>query len=142
MRGKPFQPGNKYGRGRPPGSRNKISRVCQETLENHARTLILKCVYMAHQGNPTALKLCVERLMPAQRGRTLKLKMPSPNTLAELDAASQSIVSGVARGQITPAEGQTVSELLEGRRRVIATVDFEQRIRAVEESNKDRTNPD
>src|SRR5205085_11160757 len=35
MRGRPFQPGNKYGRGRPRGSRNKLARVCQDTLDSH-----------------------------------------------------------------------------------------------------------
>ena len=33
MRGKPFQPGNKFGRGRPPGSRNKVASALQQTLE-------------------------------------------------------------------------------------------------------------
>jgi hypothetical protein len=139
VRGRPFQPGNKYGRGRPPGSRNKSSRVCQETLEGHAENLTKKCLYMAFQGNPTAMRLCMERLMPARRHRTLNFKMPAVKTLADVDAASQIVMSGIARGQLTPAEGQTVSLVLEGRRRVIETQELEQRIRSLEEINKPAT---
>jgi hypothetical protein len=42
-------------------------------------------------------------------------------------------VNGVARGQLTPAEGQAFSAMLEGRRRVIETEDQDQRIRALED---------
>lgn len=139
MRGRPFQTGNKYGRGRPPGSRNKIARVCQQTLEVHAETLMKKCLYMALQGNPTALRLCMERLMPARRHRTVKFKVPAVSTLADVDAASQSVMTAIASGQLTPAEGQTVSQILEGRRRVIETQDLEQRLRTLEENSKTTT---
>ena len=134
MRGRPFQPGNKYGRGRPPGSRNKTARVWQAKLDSHGENLINRCMYMAHQGNPTALRLCMERLMPARRHRTVQFKVPPVKTLADVDAASQSVLSDVARGQLTPAEGQAVSGLLEGRRRVIETQEMEQRIRALEQA--------
>jgi uncharacterized protein DUF5681 len=141
MRGRPFQHGNKFGRGRPPGSRNKIARACQETLENYAESLMKKCVYMASQGNPTAMKLCIERLAPARRHGMLNFKLPVIKTLTDVDAASEKVVSGVARGQLAPAEGQAVSQILEGRRRVIETQELDQRIRALEEINKKTTEP-
>lgn len=134
MRGRPFQPGNKYGRGRPPGSRNKISRLCLDTLESHAETLTKKCLYLAFQGNPTAMRLCMERLLPARRHRTLQFKLPVLKTIADLDVASASVVSGVARGQLTPGEGQDFFQMLEGRRRVIETQDLEQHVRALEKT--------
>lgn len=109
MRGRPFQRGNKYGRGRPPGSRNKTARVLQDKLDSHGENLINRCVYMAHRGDPTALRLCMERLMPVRRQRTVQFKVPPVKTLADVDAASESVVSDVARGQLTPAEGQAIS---------------------------------
>src|SRR5260370_3137540 len=135
MRGRPFQPGNKLGSGRPPGRRNKTARVLQDKLDSHGENLINRCVYMAHQGDPTALRLCMERLMPARRHRTVQFKVPPVKTLADVDAASESVLSDVARGQLTPAEGQAVSGLLEGRRRVIETPEIEQRIPALRPAN-------
>src|SRR5712692_455855 len=133
MRGRPFQPGNKFGRGRPRGSRNKAARVCQDTLDSHAEPLTKKCLYLAFQGNPTAMRLCMERLMPARRQRTLQFNMPPVKTIADVAAASESVVSGVARGQLTPAEGQAFSAMLEGRRRVIETEELDVRVRALED---------
>ena len=132
MRGRPFQPGNKYGRGRPRGSRNKVARVCQDTLDSHAEALTKKCLYLAFQGNPTAMRLCMERLTPARRQRMLQFKMPPVKTIADVTAASESVVSGVARGQLTPAEGQAISAMLEGRRHIIETQEQDQRLRALE----------
>ena len=136
MRGKPFQAGNKYGRGRPRGSRNKVTRVCQDTLDSHAENLIKKCLVLAFQGNPTAMRLCIERLMPARRQCTLTFKLQPLKTIGDVAAASEAVVSGVARGQLTPAEGQAFSGMLEDRRRVIETRDQEPRIRALEDLNK------
>jgi hypothetical protein len=141
MRGRPFQPGNQYGRGRPPGSRNKVVRVCQDTLDSHAENLIKKCLVLAYQGNPTAMRLCMERLMPARRQRTLHFNLPSVKTITDVAAASESVVRGVARGQLTPAEGQAFSAILDGRRRMIETEELDQRIRALEDLNKPSSGP-
>lgn len=139
VRGRPFQPGNQYGRVRPRGSRNKLARACQDILETHAQKLMEVCVYKACQGNTTAMRLCVERLLPARRHRALQFKLPALKTIADVNAASESVVNGVARGQLTPEEGESLTQMLEGRRRVIETQELEQRIRVLEQSN-DTTN--
>jgi hypothetical protein len=141
MRGRPFQPGNKYGRGRPRGSRNRVARVCQDTLDGHAENLMKKCVVLAYQGNTTAMRLCMERLMPARRQRTLQFRLPPIKTITDVAVASESVVSGVARGQLTPAEGQAFSAMLDDRRRVIEIQDQEPRIRALEDLNKPPSGP-
>ena len=46
------------------------------------------------------------------------------------------MVGAVARGQLTPAEGQAFSLMLEGRRRVIETQELESRIRALEDTKR------
>lgn len=66
-RGKPFEPGNQYGKGRPPGSPNKKSLVLQQLLFDHSEQIIADLIKDAKKGDPTALKLCVERLIPALR---------------------------------------------------------------------------
>jgi hypothetical protein len=139
MRGRPFEPGNKYGHGRPRGSRNKIASASQETLEEHAESLTKKCLFLALQGNTTAMRLCMERLMPARRQRVLQFNLPALKTMADLAAASETVVRGVARGKLTPGEGQAFTLMLEGRRRVIETEELEGRVRALEKDpNKGR----
>src|SRR6266481_181121 len=89
VRGRPFKPGNKCGRGRPRGSRNKATSLCQKTLDSHAENLTKKCVMMAYQGNPTAMRLCMERVIPARRQPTLRFKLPRSRTVDDVAAASE-----------------------------------------------------
>jgi hypothetical protein len=93
--------------------------LCQKTLDSHAENLTKKCVMMAYQGNPTAMRLCMERIIPARRQPTLRFKLPLTKTVDDVAVASEALVDGVARGQLTPAEGQALTEMLEGRRRVM-----------------------
>jgi hypothetical protein len=53
--------------GRPRGSRNKASLRMQEMLEQRAEELVNKLVAMAIAGNIGALRLCLDRLVPARR---------------------------------------------------------------------------
>ena len=41
-RGRPFEPGNHFGRGRPKGSRNKRSLVANELLIEHGEAIVRK----------------------------------------------------------------------------------------------------
>lgn len=70
--------------------------------------------------------------MPARRYRTLEFKMPPVKTIADVAAASESVVNGVARGRLTPAEGQAFSAMPEGRCHTIEAQEQDQRIRALE----------
>jgi hypothetical protein len=115
--------------------------VCQNILDSHAEPLLKKSVIMALQGNPTALRICMDRLMPARGQPTLRFKLPPSDSIDDLAAASRAVVNGVARGQLTPAEGQAFCSMLEDRRRAIETQDQEQRIRALEDLNKPSSRP-
>jgi hypothetical protein len=135
-RGRPFEPGNKHGRGRPRGSRNKAARACQEALDNHAESLIKKCLSLADQGNMAALRILMDRLVPPLRQRPLQFKLPRTKTIAAVSAASELVLGAVTRGQLTPAEGENFSRLLDGRRRMIEAQELEERVRALEDLNK------
>lgn len=64
MRGRPFEFGNTFGQGRPPGSRNKKGLMLQKLLLNHGNEIIRTLIDRAKQGDRVALTLCVERLIP------------------------------------------------------------------------------
>lgn len=130
--GIPFQPGNTFGRGRPKGCRNKATIALQEMLDGHGESITRKCALLALQGDPTALRLCMERLIPPRKEHPVKFKLPAVTTAAEVAAAVDAVLQGVARGQLTPAEGQMIATILEGRRKAIQTEEHEARIRALE----------
>jgi hypothetical protein len=131
-RGKPFEPGNKLGRGRPRGSRNKTTLMAQALLDSHADRLVRKCVVSALQGDSQALRLCFDRILPARRELPVKIGKLSLGTAADLSKASELITQKVAEGRITPGQGHAVAELLEQRRKIIETEDLDRRLQALE----------
>src|SRR5215469_12198031 len=76
VRGKPFQPGNRYGKGRPPGSRNQATLALQELLDGEGESILRKKIELALRGNEKAQKLCLERMMPPSRERAVRLSRP------------------------------------------------------------------
>jgi hypothetical protein len=64
QRGRPFETGNTFGQGRPPGSRNKKSLLLQELLLDAGEEILQTVIDRAKKGDRAALALCMERLVP------------------------------------------------------------------------------
>src|SRR2546421_6936578 len=63
VRGRPFAKGNRPA-GRRAGSRNKKTLAAAVLLEGEAEALIRRAVELAFAGDPTAMRLCIERILP------------------------------------------------------------------------------
>ena len=135
--GKPFQPGNRYGRGRPVGSRNKATIAMQDLLDGEGEAITLKAIKLAKAGNEVALRLCLERLIAPRRERTVRLKLPSDISRAEgISGAVAAILEAVAGGEITTGEAAQLANVLEVRRKAIETQDLERRLIQLENGMK------
>jgi hypothetical protein len=138
MRGRPFEPGNKRGRGRPKGSRNKPRNPAQQLLDQHAEAITRVCIISAMKGNQKAVQLCMERISPARRDPSVQIRLGPINTASELAAASQRVVRGIGSGKITPSEGEKITSVLENRRKVIETADLDSRVAKLEQVPEQR----
>src|SRR3954463_8748455 len=118
-RGRPFQPGNKCGRGRPRGSRNKRTLQWEEMLSEHGEALVKKCIVMALQGDRAALRLCMERLVAPCKQSPVQFGLPSITAAAELVRAQAAVLEAFSRGQLTSAHAETMGDLLDKHRRLI-----------------------
>ncbi len=76
----------------------------------------------------------MERICPPRRDRPVKLKMARLQAPQDVLEAIATVVGAVARGTITPSEGQALASLIEVQRKAIETVEMEQRLAAVEQS--------
>ena len=133
-RGKPFPKGvSGNPAGRPAGSRNKATVLALQLLEGEAEALTRKAVEQALEGDTTALRLCLERLVPPRKGRPIELELPAITSTEDLAPAFAALVAALARGDLTPDEAQTVGTLLEQHSRVLETADLERRVKALEE---------
>jgi hypothetical protein len=135
-RGRPFQPGNKCGRGRPRGSRNKKTIQWQEMLSEHGAALLKKCVLMAMQGDSAAMRLCMERLLPPCKQSPAQFPLPMITTVAELVQAQAAVLEGFSRGELTGSHAETMSELLDKFRHSLETEQLEARLRALEQRGR------
>jgi hypothetical protein len=75
MRGKPFEPGNKAGKGRPPGARNKKSKLL-EILEEYAEPIPKKGALMALSGDRVLQRVCWNRLVPLAQPPATCFRLP------------------------------------------------------------------
>ena len=131
VRGRPFQPGNKAGRGRPRGSRNKATLMAQALLDAHSEALIKKCLHMALTGDAAAMRLYIERLLP-RRELPVSVAPMRGGTAAQIAQTLDVLLKNVSSGQLTPTEAQTLASILEHRRRAIETEEHEARLRTLE----------
>src|SRR5439155_25334874 len=60
-RGRPFEPGNKYGRGRPKGSRNKEKYPGEKILDEYGPHIMFKCISQALNGDHPSMRPCMEQ---------------------------------------------------------------------------------
>jgi hypothetical protein len=69
------------------------------------------------EGDRTALRLCLGRLVPIKRERTISLELPPLKGSQDSLRAIGAVLGAVAAGEISPSEGQAVAALLETHRR-------------------------
>jgi len=136
-RGKPFEKGNRANpNGRPQGSRNKATILAQNLLDGETEELVRKCVEMALAGDGTAMRICIERLIPPRKDRPVNIDLPRMSCVDDTVRAMAVISSGVAGGEITPSEGQILSGMVENYRKAIEATELEQRIGELEKKVK------
>jgi hypothetical protein len=134
--GKPFQPGNHYGRGRPAGSPNKSTALLRVLLDEEGEAIMRTAINLAKEGEPSALKLCLERLVPPCKERSISLQLPGDITTAEGTlGALAAVVDALARGQITPGETLAVAQVLDTCRHAVETQELDRRLTALEKAN-------
>jgi Family of unknown function (DUF5681) len=137
VRGRPFQPGQSGNpQGRMRGSQNKTTQMLAALLEAEAEEVTRAVVEKAKQGDLTAAKIVLDRLLPSRRDRPLQFELPSFEKPGDAVTASTAVLAAVASGDLTPSEGAEIAKLIEGHIRVLEVTDFEQRLRALEARGK------
>lgn len=133
-RGRPFEKGRSgYPGGRRAGSRNKKTLAAMALLEGEAEGLTRKAVELAMRGDPTALRLCLERILPPCRERAVKFALPPIESAADIAAAMKAVTAAMAEGTITPGEAGRIAAMVDTFIQAIETSDFERRLQDVED---------
>jgi hypothetical protein len=117
-RGRPFEPGNKNGRGRPKGSKNQSPSVRRGILKDCEEQLIRKNIAEGLRNNTRSRQACLDEL---SRGtpQSSKLRLPAIRTLDDVAVAYDIVLQAVANLKCTDAHGQALCAMLALRRKMI-----------------------
>jgi hypothetical protein len=128
-RGRPFSLGNS---GRPKGARNKATLAIEALLDGEAELITRKAVDLALEGDTTALRLCLDRIMPARKDRPVAFALPALTSARDAVVASAALLEAVANGDLTPMEAGELSKLVTNYVEALKTADFEERLASIE----------
>jgi hypothetical protein len=92
---------------------------------------------MAKGGDLAAIRLCVDRLAPARKGKPIPFELPPLEKPADCVAAAAKIAAGVACGELTPSEAAELAKVVEVYVRAIETKVFDERLTRVENAVSD-----
>src|SRR5262245_11671240 len=132
-RGRPFKPGNP---GRPPGSKNKTTRMAEQLAEGQAEQVVQKLLELARAGNVAALRMVLDRVWPPRKGQPVNVVMPPINSSQDLFHAIAAIWTAIREGRLTPEEASDLSILIDRSLQAIELYDITKRIAALEARDK------
>jgi hypothetical protein len=115
--------------GKPKGARDKRTAL-RELLQPHAADLVKKAVELALAGDTTALRICIDRCIPAIKSKDQPISLQGlSGSLAEQGKA---VMAAMAAGEITPDEATAVMQVLTAQMRIVEVDDLVKRIEALE----------
>ncbi len=127
---RPGQSGNPAGKAK--GTRHKTTLAIETLLDGEAEALTRKAVELALAGDMQALRLCMDRIAPARKDRSVSFDMPAIETLDDLPNATRALMAAVATGELTPSEAAELGKLVDAHVRAIEVTDISKRLDALE----------
>src|SRR4030088_305143 len=124
------QSGNPAGKAK--GTRNRATLALEELLDGQAEALTQKAIDLALTGDIAALRLCLDRILPARKDRPVSIEMPTIDTAEDAKAASAALLAAVAAGSLTPSEAAEIGKLVESYVKAIETTEVLARLEKLE----------
>jgi Family of unknown function (DUF5681) len=119
--------------GKPKGARHRATLMAEAMLDGQAEALIQQAINMALAGDAQALRICIERIIPARKDRPVEISLPKISAASDLISATAALTAAAADGSITPSEASDLVRLVEGAARAIEVHDLASRIERLEE---------
>jgi len=134
-RGRPFEPGNQFGRGRPKGSRNKRSSIVKQMLDESSESIMRKAIAQALEGDVAMLRTLLGYMLPPPKELPCDTGPLPMGTVEELSQSFDATLKRVASGRITLSQAGEIFDRIEARRRLIETQELEGRMSALERNH-------
>ena len=80
----------------------KKTLAIESLLEGQAEALTQTAISKALEGDGLALRLCMERIAPAPKDKSVSFHLPDMNDAMDASKAASSVLSAVSEGELTP----------------------------------------
>lgn len=119
--------------GKPKGALSRRTLLAKQ-LEAHMPDLLAKVVELAKKGDTQALKICIDRGLPAKKviDELVDLGKPLDGTAAE---QGRIVLHAVGDGRITPDQAASLMTSIAAQARVVEIDELERRLQALEQTS-------
>ncbi len=126
-----FKPGHAVkSPGRPPGPSR--AELIAQYLEPHKLEILDKAISLAKQGDPSSMKLILERLAPAPRPEAERVTIPGFSHAKTLQDKAEAVIAAAASGHCSAEAAQRLLSVLQMYANSITATDHERRLQAIE----------
>jgi hypothetical protein len=134
---KPGQSGNPAGRAA--GSRNKKTLAAEALLFEHAQELVDNLVTRARRGEPAAMRLCMERILPTGRGRPLPIELPPVRSAEDAQIAAGVIMDALKEGALSAREAVDLINVVGALTRLTGALEYIKKVARTEVAKSAQT---
>lgn len=121
--------------GRPKGSRNKETLAAEILLDGEGVNITRKAIELALGGDITAIKYCLDRILPARKGRLINISLPALKSPKDSTRVMAAILKASTSGEITTSEAEGLSNIVMNYNKCYETQEFNERITRLEVHN-------
>lgn len=118
--------------GRPRGTLNRATVLAQELLAARVENIANKLIELAEGGDMRAIRVCMERLVPATQHQPITVELPPIEKPADSVEAAAAIAAAVAAGELTAAEAAKLAKVVETYVRALDSKGFDERLGKLE----------
>ncbi|MBV8755326.1 MAG: hypothetical protein JO328_20940 [Hyphomicrobiales bacterium] len=109
-------------------SRNKPMLAAEAALFEHAQELVENLVTRAKNGEPAAMRLAMDRILPAGRGRPLPIELPPVRSSDDAQAAVGTIMDALKQGALSAREAVDLIKVVTALTRLTGTIAYIQKV--------------
>jgi hypothetical protein len=103
--------------------------MSEALLEGERSEIVRALIEGAKAGDPTALRLCTERLIPLRKGRIVEFPLPPIKTASDIVAGIGAVVIAMSKGVLTPDEAMAIADVIETSRKAWETCNLADEVR-------------
>ena len=106
------------------GGRNKQTLAAEAALFEHAQELVEDLVARAKRGEPAAMRLAMDRILPTGRGRPLPIELPPVRSTEDAQVAAGVIMDALRQGALSAREAADLINVVTALTRLTGTIEI------------------